>query len=315
MRSLFVVRRAEIDPRADVAVSEKAVVVLVDVAVQNRCFDFAPHAADRADRRPVANVGAKQLRFAADVARAFEPGERANDRTALRSRPARCGRRARRTDRRSPSDRRGFVPAARRRQRAARATPATVALEKPKIVVQLFGIVIDQVPRTRDKRSIELPRPTKFGQSRQDLVPLVHGQQARLFRLQIQCDDFATDESGFVLWEIRERIPGRQPAAVNQQRRALGQPRVIIDTRVGVFFSIGLREPGPHECAPFADGQAMQNSLAQRALPADELKDGRSATAPSWPAAWSSKNAIPARCASLQKLRAPTAEFSSLRRM
>ena len=66
---------AEVDPLPHVGVAEEAVMVLVRVALEDRLFDFAADAAERADGVALAALGPQQDRLLADVAGAFDAGE------------------------------------------------------------------------------------------------------------------------------------------------------------------------------------------------------------------------------------------------
>ena len=68
-----------VNPRADVAVSQKTFVVLVDVTLKHRTFDLSANTANRPDRRAFSDVRPEQLRPFADVTRPFQPCEGLND--------------------------------------------------------------------------------------------------------------------------------------------------------------------------------------------------------------------------------------------
>ena len=65
--------RPQVDPLADVGVAQEPLVVLVDVAVDDRRLDLAADPAARAQRAAAAQVGAEELRVAADVAGPLDP--------------------------------------------------------------------------------------------------------------------------------------------------------------------------------------------------------------------------------------------------
>src|SRR5205085_683713 len=73
----------EVDPFADVAMAQEAVVILVGEALHDARLDFTADAAFRADRRPAADLGAEHLRAGTDVARPFQPAEGMHDGAAI----------------------------------------------------------------------------------------------------------------------------------------------------------------------------------------------------------------------------------------
>src|SRR5258707_11183852 len=64
---------AQVDPFADVAMPQKAVVVLVGVALDDAGFDLSANAAVRAERGAGADLGPQDVRVRADVTRTFQP--------------------------------------------------------------------------------------------------------------------------------------------------------------------------------------------------------------------------------------------------
>src|SRR5262249_6418556 len=74
---------AEVDPLADVAVAEEAVVVLVDGPLQHAGLDLAADAAVRAEGGLRAHLGPQDVGVRADVAGAFQPAEGGDDRLVV----------------------------------------------------------------------------------------------------------------------------------------------------------------------------------------------------------------------------------------
>src|SRR5438105_4665207 len=69
----------DIDPLAQVAMAQEALVILVREAMNDARFDLPANPAERADRRAAPHLRSQHLRARADVAGPFQPGERAQD--------------------------------------------------------------------------------------------------------------------------------------------------------------------------------------------------------------------------------------------
>src|SRR6185295_8279989 len=68
----------QIDPLADVTVAQKAVVILVAVAMNDARLDLTPDPAVGTERGAGTELGAEHVRLRPDITRALQPGEGPN---------------------------------------------------------------------------------------------------------------------------------------------------------------------------------------------------------------------------------------------
>src|SRR5262249_43524132 len=144
---------AEVDPLADVAVSQKAVVILVAVALENAAFDLAADAARRPQRGAGTDLGPVHLRVRPDVARPFQAAEGVDHGLAIdhdRS-PRRVGQRVR-----LDAGRRVHQQGLRRtHHRQTVRAPRWGARRPgvPEILTKLLAVVLDQLPEVGEERA------------------------------------------------------------------------------------------------------------------------------------------------------------------